>query len=1344
MATLLRSLRHVRAYNRAGSTLARLTRVANHTSLTGSDVNVSRIAQYLACNTFDNRNYVTKVATAPSTQSTNTQYQVDRLLRDADFRIKRYGALRKSDFDEMMRAITEAGSLTTTQALHLIRCCGNFLEAENLKVRRSIAQNIWEIIKDYKIALDISHYNALLLVNLENEQDFSPADFLVELKNQGIEPNRVTFQRLIEYYCNKGDIAGATKILEHMSQEGTPINENIFNSLVKGHTIAGDVPNALKVVNIMTQAGIEPSSRTYSAVLCAHATVGDVEAIQATLKECHQKDILFSDKDILDVIYTLAVSGHSQFIDELKNLFIKGANFNKDIKTYANKLVENNQLEIAYGLLKNMSKLDDQMNDRDGIFFIRKLINCDIDPKTVAHYCKLMKIENYNPNAFEKALLQSLKSNKYQYAFPLMKAMKENDVPVREHYFYPLMVSYGHANNLKGILTTIKSMTNDFDVTPSVLTIKDYVLPYMMGDSVTNAKMLMDNNVPFGIIANAIVNHLISSMKLVDALKFTTSSNLTYRSRLLKRSLVNAMQNTTDVATISEIIHLQYARLYYSENDSSNEEGAEDLLTAKQFAGSFLYTVIKTLPPHGTKIIDELIKKFLEKGISIEQESCDNIKLMMGSKLKPEVSDMLDKLISEDLKPAQVDKFAGEFRGSSQMYQNQNIEKLEQKAESSLEFKLLLVQEYAKMRNIEAVNKLLKELEQQNPTYTNGFCASLIDYFSKIDDVDNADEWFRRFKALNPEAKLDRTKLINYAEALIQKGRPEDAIKILDEPVNDPEVDRSLKSEKLLGNVLKCCPQLTKTVFDKLVENGFIKKPSIVHLQAIVKSHLEHGDMDGALEKFKWACDTYQMTPLRNVIMMALIEKEDAQRLQQIVDYCTKIYGEVNSLLDLSVAFFESNKPRQARKILETPGLRLRREKIMNIVDRFAIRNEVEKLENFIQLLWGIYLDIDPIYCKLLQTYEKKGDWQRGLALWTQMQEDNVQPSPEFLKTLDQLLRSHDQNPPFNIVSPHDENVDDKAKKFTQHLIERDFENAKSILSTMNREAKVRYTLHLVEALAAEDHMNEALNYLHKLLSGVSEINSTFHTTVSHVLTKLAEANDFSNIAQTVRLFNQAVKKNPNNRTFSFSQLIGKFYLDNRKYADFVKNLDSLLDSNVPTTLINSLIHISTACDALKDQPEIEEEYKKFAYKAVKKNVYAPINALWIHKFTIEHPEAEQIWNETLQNSTRFSTLSAAITLKKNDAFDKYPALAEKIVQSNMLSVTDRRKSFAMMFKFLLDSDASNKYEIAYELVRQALKIIPYHRLNQNVLQTIEENLQQGLSLQSLREDMHKLQEKAA
>lgn len=86
--------------------------------------------------------------------------------------------------------------------------------------------------------LDISHYNALLKVYLENKTDFLPFEFLKELEASNLRPNRVTYQYLIGTFCIKGDITGATKILELMKENKVPINENIFNFLIMGHSEA--------------------------------------------------------------------------------------------------------------------------------------------------------------------------------------------------------------------------------------------------------------------------------------------------------------------------------------------------------------------------------------------------------------------------------------------------------------------------------------------------------------------------------------------------------------------------------------------------------------------------------------------------------------------------------------------------------------------------------------------------------------------------------------------------------------------------------------------------------------------------------------------------------------------------------------------------------------------------------------------------------------------------------------------------------------------------------------------------------------------------------------------------
>lgn len=106
------------------------------------------------------------------------------------------------------------------------------------EVRTKLVEEIWNALRKLNVPMDISHYNALLRVYLENEHEFSPTDFLAKLENKALEPNRVTYQRLIARYCQLGDIEGATKILEYMREKQLPVNENVFNALITGHSQA--------------------------------------------------------------------------------------------------------------------------------------------------------------------------------------------------------------------------------------------------------------------------------------------------------------------------------------------------------------------------------------------------------------------------------------------------------------------------------------------------------------------------------------------------------------------------------------------------------------------------------------------------------------------------------------------------------------------------------------------------------------------------------------------------------------------------------------------------------------------------------------------------------------------------------------------------------------------------------------------------------------------------------------------------------------------------------------------------------------------------------------------------
>lgn len=95
---------------------------------------------------------------------------------------------------------------------------------------------------------------------------------------------------------------------------------------------------------------------------------------------------------------------------------------------------------------------------------------------------------------------------------------------------------------------------------------------------------------------------------------------------------------------------------------------------------------------------------------------------------------------------------------------------------------------------------------------------------------------------------------------------------------------------------------------------------------------------------------------------------------------------------------------------------------------------------------------------------------------------------------------------------------------------------------------------------------------------------------------------------------------------------------------------------------------------------------KKFAQKAISGEIYGPINTVWIHEYLKASPEAEQIWEKHLKNSPYFHSISAIFICKDRAAWSKIPEVAEKLAEASNIQFDEKRRSFAMYFKCILDS----------------------------------------------------------
>ncbi|XP_075224635.1 bicoid stability factor [Lycorma delicatula] len=967
----------------------------------------------------------TTAAVAATTSHQQNENSVDRSIKRLDEDARRIGRISRRELEEVIEEIKLSKSATSSQSLMVIRCCGNLVPEETPEFRTKLVSNVWQILEKLGVPMDISHYNALLRVYLENEHQFSPTEFLSELERKGIEPNRVTYQRLIAGYCQKGDIDGATQILEFMREKQMPISEGVFNALILGHSKAGDMKSARGILNVMGQAGLEPSADTYSALLCGYACAGDSESLQAVFEECENKDIYLADRDYLEIVFSLAVNNHDTLVESVLKKVNHSFGYNQDATNVILRLANNGKENVAFQILETMQpplKQDGQSAPIGG-FFIRQIIKCNMPAEKILNICNMLKEKHLNSRPLLIATEIALQIGNTELALDLFKFMQAEMYPIRSHYFWPLIVNKGQ--DKKAVLEILSKMA-DFKVSPSYETLKDYVLPYIAPDDYNVSRLineLQSRNISVGSAAAALVGYLLSKKNIKLAADVATNYQANYTSAATRRVLVSAFLETNDVDSFTKLINV----LVQSRENQQKIDGEEEDIgfDDREFVGRLLFGVVNKT----SFSFAELLQKLLNLGLGISNSTAEQIQSKLsGAELTPEISELLSKLVSSELTPAPVQRrvrMAAIPRTEESL--KTSIERLKAKGDPAVNLKRQLFAVLCQNRNVDKVVNFWKELESEGFTFTTGMYALLIELYLENNDLDSAVKEYERLLKNEPDIKLDNIKTIKLATGLVQANKLDDAVEFLKQQAReDDDIEKEKEKDRPFIYSAACWRLLNtlaekgdsdgvRKLFDTLLENKFIV-PNNALFGPLVKAHIVKDDIKGALDVFEWCCQHYRCTPFKNELACKLIQKEDAVELQRLTDLSTIVHGEINSLHDLILAFVECGRIRQARKILETPGLRVKSDRFSYAGERYQSEGLVEPLEALLKATKDIlHVDRASLYYQLLLSYKKADDTEKAIGLWTQMQEEDVQPTDEFLYELGTFLERKNEPVPFVI-----------------------------------------------------------------------------------------------------------------------------------------------------------------------------------------------------------------------------------------------------------------------------------------------------------------------------------------
>uniref|UniRef100_A0A8C1LV65 Leucine rich pentatricopeptide repeat containing n=1 Tax=Cyprinus carpio TaxID=7962 RepID=A0A8C1LV65_CYPCA len=896
--------------------------------------------------------------------------QFDWALAKLDSSVRRTGRVTKTLLLRIFHDICRTGTCLGNQALLLLRSCGSLLPEVPLAERVELSQRIWDKLQELGATYDVSHYNALLKTYLQNEFRFSPTDFLAKMESANVQPNRVTYQRLIAAYCEVGDIEGASTILGFMKSKDLPITEAVFNSLVTGHARGGDMDSAEGILSVMKGAGIEPGPDTYLSLLNVYAEKGDIAKIKQTLETVENADILLMDRDLMQVVFSLTKASHQQYVPEIVERMRHERGYVPDAMNLCLSLITHGHEETAFSVLKSFTGLlvESQTTDSPdlGNFFLRHCVNMDKPVENIVGFCKDLKDSGLHSSPLQFTLQCALEAKKTSIAVELMRSMKEEGLPLRPHYFWPLFTHYQKDKNIPGTLQALRAM-QELGVASDVDTFSIYILPSF--PSVDSARTSLKEA---GIDVDG--NILIAAELRTEASRGNLITELLYK-------------------------------------DPRKCQIGSSLLFAENVA-YFLYNLIDSMNETEVHAKEEQLREYFgllkNMNISISLNIFRGIRNILESYQVPEL--VKDNGLESD------------WLMKSRTFTESSLVPLDK-------IWWTLVCHKSPFKTIHqylCIHKLERALElktQYETDMTPAAYAMLINLCCRHDNAEEALKLKIELARKDSEAALDAQKYVALVRVLSKHGKLEEAIDMLKE-MKEKDVQLRDSTISLLTLTMNTAAMKgDANTIRRLQETIFtlgLAKPSSNLCSPLISCYLESGNYAGAFDATVEVHKQYNQLPKIHDLICGLVEKGDAELLQKVMEFLSQERGEMMMLYDLYFAFLQTGRYKEARKIIETPGLRARPTRLQWFAEKCIAAQQVsmESLENMVDMTVKLFeCDRDDMYHYLLRLCSKShtNDWQKAEATWMKMQEENLAPRERTLRLLADILKNNDKEVPFEV-----------------------------------------------------------------------------------------------------------------------------------------------------------------------------------------------------------------------------------------------------------------------------------------------------------------------------------------
>lgn len=775
----------------------------------------------------------------------------------------------------------------------------------------------------------------------------------------------------------------------------------------------------MKIVETIRGAGFQPTRETHIAVLRVYAKCGDIGTVLSEIKRLKSLQIDMKDKDILQLIYDLATSGHGASCKQLFDLLIKKGYYAHSAGNIVNRLIRKNHDEVAYSLLKTfpIRKTISGENINSGGFLLTYMVKANRSLKDIVAICQRLQDDGLHAAPFEM-ILPTLKE--YRSADEVWSVLRECKTKGKRFVENNFQSLFDSANETE-LVDTLRTMIGEFNIHPSVKFLKAVVLPQLNNQAPNTAIVTLTSAaVTPTKAALAVAHRCLQQNQLKDAADIMNRFKLCDQTGVFRSVLISALKATNDVNSYVQFLRVQYENFNAESNKNENISHGRTSDAARSDAlGAAVYaTLIELSPRQRAATLTAILSGLVGQGVTISSMQAKRIENEIQTSMTDDISKYLDQLTSGDLelKPVKTPNLkipSTSFRLERRIAQN--------KATNVME----LLKAYHREGKIEKMEQLIERVENEKASVSPEVYALLIQGTLKAKDLTKAVEIYDKCQAQNREFTLSDDIVVEAASLFIDNGKFDEALQFVAKTkrTNELQIERMNENKVASPSYFSLLNRLAEEgkesevnqLFNSFFDNGHLQVSSKL-LSPLVKVHLVNGDTKKAVDAFERLAKQYVSTPFKRELCTHLIAAQDWVTLKHVVAICATVHGEANSLVDLALIFVECGQVHKAQQIFELPNLFISNEKIKENCNRYGSMGSIRRLDNLSMATKSAKgVKREPIFYNLLKLYIRADLPNKALDLWAQFQEHGEAPSDDFLFTLGTYLNCKNMDVPFQI-----------------------------------------------------------------------------------------------------------------------------------------------------------------------------------------------------------------------------------------------------------------------------------------------------------------------------------------